>query len=467
MSELRVAQSSVTLSDPHICSDSRTRLSLQTAIYESLVSRTEPGLFKPLLAENWETRDGRVWEFLLRDEIKAHNGATFEAEDAVANLKRIIDPKIGGSFGTEGVYASYLGKATFNATGRLRLTITLPEPMADLLELLVEMPMLPENVMDDLPDTQVGTGRYMIRDVGKDSVTLERNPHYWGSQARYRILHWMGVSNEADRLSLVKKREANIASGFSWWGREEAHRLGVSTASQPGFLSVIFMFNCSVGPCSEARVRRALNYATDVEEVIREVMHGAADPLNGPFTPNNFGHNSETRPYHHDPEEAKKLLIETEHTDLSITMDVPSVMPDESIELSQLLTKQWEKVGISVKTRVHEHREQYSRMVRDKKIGDLCCFDSSPMSSFRVLREKIHSRLRGPWWEGYNNPLVDSLIDEAQATVDSEARRKIYRSVYQLIRDDAPWIFLYSPKLYYALSSVDWQPSWDGVIRIE
>jgi peptide/nickel transport system substrate-binding protein len=324
-------------------------LSLQAAIYESLVGRTGPGLFKPLLAENWETRDGRVWEFLLRDEVRAHNGASFEAEDAVANLKRIIDPKIGGAFGTEGVYASYLGKAIFKATGRLRLNISMPEPMADLLELLVEMPMLPENVMDDLPDTNVGTGGYMIRDMDKDSVTLERYPHYWGPQARYGRVHWRGVDSEADRLSLVKKREADIASGFSWSGREEAHRLGVKTVSQPGYLSVIFMFNCSAGPCSDARVRRALNYATDVEEIIQKVMHSAADPLNGPFTPHNFGHNSETRPYSYDPEEAKRLLIEAERADLSITMDVPIVMPDESVELSQLLTKQWRRLGSALR----------------------------------------------------------------------------------------------------------------------
>jgi peptide/nickel transport system substrate-binding protein len=467
MSELRVTQTSVTLGDPHICSDSRTRLSLQAAIYESLVSRTGPGRFTPQLAENWETRDGRVWEFLLRDEVKAHNGASFEASDAAANLKRIVNPKVGGAFGTEGVYSSYLGKATFNAARRLRLIITLPEPMADLLELLVEMPMLPENVMDDLPDRQIGTGRYMVRDGGKEGVTLESNPHYWGARSRYERVHWRGVGSEADRLNLVKKGDTDVASGLSWIGREEANRLGVSTVSQPGYLSVIFMFNCSSGPCTDAKVRRALNYATDVEEINREVMHGAADRLNGPFTPHHFGYNTETRPYPHDPEEAKRLLIEAKRSDLSITMDVPSVMPDESVLLSQVLTKQWEEAGVNVRTRVHGHREQYSHMVRDKKIGDLCCFDSSPLSSFRVLREKIHSRLKGPWWEGYENPRVDSLIDEAQAMVNSEDRRKIYRNVYQIIRDDAPWIFLYSPRLFYALSKVDWQPSWDGVIRIK
>jgi peptide/nickel transport system substrate-binding protein len=227
------------------------------------------------------------------------------------------------------------------------------------------------------------------------------------------------------------------------------------------------MFNCISEPCRDVKIRRALNYATDTGKIVKEVIHGSGDRLNGPFTPHHFGYNFETRPYPYDPAETKRLLREAERSDLSLTMDVPRVMPDESVELSRVLTKQWGEVGVNVKTRVHEHREQYSHMVRDKKIGDLCCFDSSPMSSFRVLREKIHGGLKGPWWEGYSNSRVDSLIDEAQATVNNEVRRKIYRSVYQMIRDDAPWVFLYSPRLHYALRDVDWKPSWDGVVRIE
>jgi peptide/nickel transport system substrate-binding protein len=227
------------------------------------------------------------------------------------------------------------------------------------------------------------------------------------------------------------------------------------------------MFNCLSGPCVDSRVRQALNYATDVDEILSEVMHGAANRLNGLFTPQHFGYDPETTPYPHHPSEAKRLLKEVDRTNLSITMDVPNVMPDEAIELSHLLTKQWEKVGVDVETRVHNNREEYSHRVRAKRIGDLCCFDSSPLSSFRVLREKIHSRLKGPWWEGYANPHVDSIIDEAQATVNSDERRKLYRRAYKLISHDAPWVFLYSPKIGYALSNAEWQPSWDGIVRIE
>jgi peptide/nickel transport system substrate-binding protein len=115
---------------------------------------------------------------------------------------------------------------------------------------------------------------------------------------------------------------------------------------------------------------------------------------------------------------------------------------------------------------VHQDRAAYSEMVRAKEIHDAAAFDSSPRSTFRVLREKIHSGLRGPWWEGYENQTVDSLIAEAQATVDDEERQGIYMEIYGIIRDDAPWIFLYRPTRFWGVGPglSEWTPRADGLL---
>ena len=72
---------------------------------------------------------------------------------------------------------------------------------------------------------------------------------------------------------------------------------------------------------------------------------------------------------------------------------------------------------------------------------------------------------KGPWWEGYANPEVDALIEDAQATVSDADRQAIYRRIYALIRDDAPWLFLYNPTLYWAArADVAWTPRTDGLL---
>jgi peptide/nickel transport system substrate-binding protein len=105
-------------------------------------------------------------------------------------------------------------------------------------------------------------------------------------------------------------------------------------------------------------------------------------------------------------------------------------------------------------------------MVREKRIRDACCFDSSPRSTFRVLREKLQSTLRGPWWQGYESVAVNALIKQAQAAFADAERRTLYRRIYAMVRDDAPWIFLYRPTNFWGVGAKlkDWRPRADGLL---
>ncbi|MEL7001012.1 MAG: peptide ABC transporter substrate-binding protein, partial [Pseudomonadota bacterium] len=87
----------------------------------------------------------------------------------------------------------------------------------------------------------------------------------------------------------------------------------------------------------------------------------------------------------------------------------------------------------------------YAHMVRRKEIGDMCVFDSSPLSTFRVLYEKIDSRIAGSWWQGYRNAAVEQLLDTARAEARAEAREALYREIYLLLQQDPPWLTLYNP----------------------
>ena len=227
------------------------------------------------------------------------------------------------------------------------------------------------------------------------------------------------------------------------------------------------MCNSQKGPCKDRRVRQALNYALDIDKIIDKIKDGAATPLNGYLTSHHFGYNPETPVYSYDPEKARSLLAEAGYADgLKLVIDIPSEMPDEAPQLTRMMKEQFKQVGITVEIIEHQDRAAYSEMVREKKINDACCFDSSPRSTFRILREKIQSTLQGPWWQGYENKQVNSLIKQAQATFSDTERQKIYRQIYTIIRDDAPWIFLYNPTRFWGVSATmkDWKPRKDGLL---
>jgi peptide/nickel transport system substrate-binding protein len=150
---------------------------------------------------------------------------------------------------------------------------------------------------------------------------------------------------------------------------------------------------------------------------------------------------------------------------MNLAIDVPETIPDEAPQIAQIIAHQLARPKILVEVHTYEDRPGYANMVRDKQIHDACCFDSSPLSTWRTLREKFHSGIAGPWWQGYHNPQVNQWLDQAAATPDEDARRALYRRAYRQIRDDAAWLFLYSPMRRWGVgpAAAGWQPRVDGV----
>jgi len=469
LEKITVLQSSVSLGDPHICSDSANRLGIIFTVYEALVKLDNEGNYQPALAESWIVEeDARTWTFNLRGGVKFHNGDILCAEDVVATLGRALDPAIGGAFGTQGVYISYLGTAKISALDALKVQIVTEEPMADLLDLLVAIPISPKNELNKLPHEYVGSGPYKIAEQSEMKTILKAHDEYWGKAPTYREIHWLAESSSEKRVEALLSGQADVISGISLGDTEQIKENGEAAVHElKSGLCIIFMCNSQKGPCKDRRVRQALNYALDRDKIIREIKHGAATPLNGYLTPHHFGYNPETPVYPFDPEKARSLLAEAGYSDgLKLVFDIPPVMPDEAPQLTQMMVEQFKQVGISVEIIEHKDRAEYAEMVRDKNINDACCFDSSPRSTYRVLREKIQSTLRGPWWQGYENKEVNSLIKQAEATVNDTERQKIFRQIYTIIRNDAPWIFLYRPTRYWGvrLTMKDWKLRTDGLL---
>jgi peptide/nickel transport system substrate-binding protein len=466
-----VIQSSTALGDPHIVSDSVNRLSILLSIYEALVAADGQGNFAPALAERWTVGDdARTWTFTLRKGVTFHNGETLRAGDVVASIRRALDPAIGGAFGTQGVLATYLGTAEVRAVDEFTVRIVTAEPMADLLDLVTAIVIGPERELPRLPGTLVGSGPYRIASQADNRIVLTAHDRYWGPAPAYQEIRFVAEPDAGKRVDALLAGEADLAAGI---GVEGKARLAAADAAaaveRESGLCIIFMLNAQSGPCRDRRVRQALNYALDVDAIIAGVMHGGATRLNGYLTAHHFGYNSATPAYSHDPEKARRLLADAGYgKGLTLVFDIPSAMPDEAPALAGMMAEQYKQVGITVQVVEHPDRAAYSEMVRAKKINDACCFDSSPRSTFRVLREKLHSGLRGPWWEGYENPQVDALIEKAQATVRVADRQKIYREIYTIVRDDAPWVFLYRPTNYWGVrpTIAGWIPRQDGLVLL-
>ena len=456
---LRVVQPHVRMGDPHVCSDDRHRLSLLHACFEPLVRRAPGGRFAPALARDWSLAvDARHWTFELHRDARWADGAPVHAEDAAASLRRIRDDPPAGELGTSGVYQSYLRDCTIDAAAPHRLEVVTPTPMADLLDVLVELFILPADALSAPEDARGGSGAYRVAERDDARVTLERRADVSGD-APQRLLFEAVVDPD--------ERAAAVAAGTAAIASDVAPRLdGLATHWQSSSVATTFMFELERGAGRDRRVRQALNLAVDVPTIVGALFAGRADPSASPCTPTQLGYDPDLVPYAHDPDAARRLLDEAGATDLSLVFDVPARLPDEAQRLGELLAEQFHAVGVSLDTVVHHDRPAYAEMVRDGAIHDAACFDSSPYSTFRLLREKFHSGVRGVWWLGYTDPELDALVDEAQTIVDVERRRDVYRRAARRLHEGCPWLYLYGAHIGWALAPEveGWRPSSDGLV---
>ncbi len=464
----RIVQGHTRIGDPHVTSDDADRLSILHALFEPLVIRGEGGAFRPCLAARWTLSDDAcTWTFYLCEGVVFHDGTACTSEDVAASLTRIRDGNVGGELGTTGVFAGYLAGSVIAVDGAYTVTLTTPAPAADLLDLLVDIPILPRHSIERLPDAFIGTGPYRLAAQTGGEVRLVRFDTYRMGGDRPELVVWQGIAEPQERLGRLLAGEADVATALP-----PSARQAVAAAPDLRFVPAqtgvcaTFMCNLLRGPCTHRAFRQALNYALDVPALIREVTGGAGIPLTGPLTPHHFGFDPGAPGYRYDPSRARALFDETGTH--ALTLDVPATLPDEAVALAERMAVSYRDVGIETRIVVHHDRPAYAGRVKASAIHDAACFDSSPLSTFRVFREKFHSGVRGPWWLGYDNPRVNRLLDAACATIDTEKRQGLYRRAYRLVSEDAPWIFLYSPVRYHGgrRSTGAWQVAPGGTIRL-
>lgn len=441
-----IAQARLGLHDPHDCTDANDELTVLHAVYDTLVKREGQG-FVPALARSWEvSEDASVWTFTLEPDVQFHDGTPCDAAAVAASFERMAREDKGYTLGAPAVWRQFLGGATLEVLDPTQLRVTLTAPMADLLDVLEQGFIVAPSAFAalDVGDhgAQIGSGPYRITQISSERISVTRvEGHFSGTPANAEIT-WLLEPDAARRQAMLEEGAVQVANGLDF---DASRALGTMRHVFLSPVAIIYLLNAARGPLADARVRRALSLAVDREALVETVMQGAARPLRGFVSPNHFGAGT-GQGVQMDRATARALLAEAGHGGgLTLEVDCPTRLPDEAERLTAALGFQLKEVGIALNVHIHPEREDYAHMVRRKEIRDLCVFDSSPMSTYRVLYEKIDSRVAGSWWQGYANPQIEALIDEGRVTTNRSARAEIWRQAYALLQDDPAWLTLYNP----------------------
>lgn len=455
MNPFVILQPSLRPLDPHICTDANAVRNWRYALYEALVEH-DGRYFSPVLAESWRCEENaRTWTFTLREGVCFQDGRALTAKDAIYSLQRAAGPMVTGELFTV-TFHNYLAGMELEAVDQRTIRLKTPEPMADLLELLCDMVVIPEGTLaDGLLDGEdprcgeklpPGTGPYRLEAFLKGVAVVRSRPDYWRGRRKQLLVEFRREPEEAKRIAALKGGRADLVTQLNPGSITELAEAGEAQVWPiESNLCVIYLMNLNTGYLEDARMRRALNYAVDKPAVIGEILRGQGEVLNGPLSGMHFGCDPAVRPYPHDPDKARRLVAEAGLKGQEVALHSPLSLPDEAPRLTEMLARQFRQIGVDTRVEYHEDRFEYARNIAEKKFQGLSCFDSSPLSTFRVLREKLDSRFHGPWWQGYHSEEANQLLSRASSTANAAARQALYQQAYRIYRDEAPWLYLYRP----------------------
>lgn len=432
-----VALEKVDFLAPSRVTDDTSILTLKNLVLEPLC-RWKDGLVEPALFARWShCDDGREWRFHLRDGACFHDGTTCTAEHVVAFIGQLLNAV--DTFGMPWPYARYLAGVRLRAASVDCLELNSPASIGDIVDIFSEFYV---SRADAEGRAVIGTGPYRVsRFEPGCEATLQRV----GEGLAPEHLRFVACPDAAERLRLVRDGTCDAALNIERMDAPIAVVDRLHWQRAINTLSVMNYLDCTCGLFRSPVARLAINRAVDVPLIIDELFDGLAVPSSTIVSPFHLGFaEAALQPIDHDADDARRLFDQARASE-AIVLRTPLSMPHKAREITRMIAAMLEAIGLEVRVDVEQDRRSYARQIGRKEMGDSAIFDSSPQSTFRILDDKISSRVRGTWWQGYDDAGVQASITAANHALGDEARAKAYARCLVQLHRDPPWLYLFHP----------------------
>lgn len=466
---LRMAYASdIYTTDPLDNTDTTTHLVL-SEMYDCLVQMGRSGKFEGNLAESWEYVDDTTVRFHLRPGVRFHNGDPFTSADVKFTFDHIYDPAVK----TPNAPLFEPVEAVV-PDGPMTVLVRTKKPYAALMNLLYLMWIMPAAYYQKVGQAgfvraPVGTGPYRFKDWVKDvHVEMDAYPGYWRGAPQIQRYVYRPIPEDAARIGALQNNEVDLIRPLPVDQVEMVKaQPGLRVENRPGQMIYCGLDTLTFPPFKDRRVRQAMNYAVNVESIVKNLFLGFATRLNGPFFTVTPGYDPSLKPYPYDPTTAKRLLAEAGYGngfDVTLTVPVGSQGAQKLPEVGQAIAGDLSRVGVRARVVQVEPAEGFSLYRARKFQMYLFPWQSSPESGLHV-ETLFASYTRGYY---YKNPEADALIRPYMETLDQPKRAAIGRRLLRFLHDDAPWVFLYQePDLYGVRNDVVWTPNvYDYIIHV-
>lgn len=443
-------------------------------IYDPLITHDTDGKLKPALATKWERINDTTLRFYLRKGVKFHNGEPFTAKSVKFTIERM-------QLKTSQARSYYSAFVTAKVVDDHTVDLITHKPLANVLSLIADyLNPVPPKYFKEVGDKKfarrpVGTGAYKFDSWRRgDRLTLVANENWWGGTPKASKVVFWAVPEPTTRVATLLNGEADLVTAVppiqvkrikaSKQARVELSAAGV----QPIWAGIIV----DRSGLKDKRVRHAINYAINKKAIVDRLLLGFAKVMGQPCPYETSCYNPNLEPFSYNPEKAKQLLKEAGVKNLTVKLNFPTGVVPQGPRLAQAIAADLAKVGIKADIVQDEWAVFAGKLFdfknKQKRLGDtfLMYYKAGPTVE-RVLATVLVSD-RNWNWTHYKNPKVDALWQKAETTFDQAARTKALHEMAALVREDAPWIFLYEPLSIWGVSNrIVWKARGDDFINVE
>lgn len=424
------------------------------------------------LAKSWEiSADQRTITFHLKPNLMWADQHPLTSADVLFTWQKVTDDNTRTPYGSDFKLVS-IAETPDAQTFR----VTYAVPYAPALDTWAGLHILPKHLLQnqDINNTAfarlpVGSHYYQLSDWKNGQyLKLSRNPH--ASQGQANIAHLLSriipdkaaqfLELSADNIDSMALNPIQYARIFP--ARPDLSK-NVGLYKELGNSYSYMGFNLKRKPFDDLRVRQAINYAIDKQEIIDGVLLGLGEPVASPYKPGTRWSNPSLQPYPYDPNKARALLREAGFADTDgdgilekdgkpFSFEILTNQNKEREMTAVLIQRRLKEVGIEVNIRVLEWASFLGRFIKPKQ------FDAVVLGwSLSLDPDQYgiwHSSQQAPGqfnFISYSNPQADKLLEAGRVELNPDKRMKIYHAFSKILLEDSPVVYLSAG---YGLSAI-------------
>jgi peptide/nickel transport system substrate-binding protein len=432
------------LEPPHLDPTAGAAAAIDEVVYvnlfEGLTRIDETGEVQPALAESWEvSEDGLTYTFHLHDGVTFHDGTSFDAQDVVFSLDRARAPESVNA--QKGLFEAI---ASVEAVGPLEARVTLSHPQAQFPWNMGwgDAVMVAPESAEGNGTNPVGTGPWRFdRWVSGDRVVLQRYDGYWGAEPALSTLTFQVIPDAAAQVQALLAGDVDAFPNMgapetlAQFESDPAFTVAVGTTEGETILAI----NNARPPFDDVRVRQALAYAINRQDIIDGAQFGYGQPIGSHFAPHHPAYVDLTGMYPYDPEKARALLAESGHGD-GFTVRLVLPPPSYARRGGEIIASQLAQVGITAEIEPVEWAQWLDAVFTNTNYDLTIVSHTEPMDIGIYGRES--------YYFNYHSDAFGTLMDRLATATNIGAQNEIYAEAQQLIAEDSVNVFLFQlPKL--------------------